>query len=76
MSGADIFLLPLNVGGIIDKGLPTKIFEYQALGKPILCLSSGESANYIKKTQSGLVTDSTDPKIIADMMMDIDNDCY
>jgi len=26
MNKADIFLLPLNIGGIIDKGLPTKIF--------------------------------------------------
>jgi len=74
MNKADIFLLPLNIGGVIDKGLPTKIFEYQSLAKPILCLSNGESGNYIKKTNSGIVTDTTDPKIVSNMIVDLLND--
>jgi hypothetical protein len=28
----DMFILPMNIVGAIDEGLPNKIFEYQALG--------------------------------------------
>ena len=40
---ADIFLLPMSPSRVIDQGLPTKILEYQALGKPIVCVSTGEA---------------------------------
>jgi len=66
---ADIFLLPMSQVKGFDLGLPTKILEYQAVGKPIVCVSNGEPANYINKTQGGLVTKSRDPKEIANLIM-------
>ena len=57
---ADIFLLPM-ASGVIETGLPTKILEYQALGKPIVCISNGEAGKYIEKTKSGLVVKNKNP---------------
>ena len=55
MNEADIFLLPMNSPSVFDQGLPTKILEYQALAKPIVCISEGEASRYILQTKSGLV---------------------
>ncbi|MFX0206995.1 MAG: glycosyltransferase family 4 protein [Candidatus Hodarchaeota archaeon] len=68
---ADIFLLPMKKINAVDEGLPTKIFEYQAMGKPIICCSRGESARYIKSTQSGLVVNPEDPKSLALAIMNL-----
>jgi glycosyltransferase involved in cell wall biosynthesis len=65
LNKADIFLLPMSPLGVIDQGLPTKILEYQALGKPIICISRGEAGRYILRTESGLVTDSEKPEDLA-----------
>jgi colanic acid biosynthesis glycosyl transferase WcaI len=68
LNDADIFLLPMNFAGF-DYGLPTKTLEYQAIGKPIVCISKGEAARYIKKTESGLVTSTRDPQDLAGLIM-------
>jgi glycosyltransferase involved in cell wall biosynthesis len=52
---ADAFMLPMASTGFVEEGLPTKIFEYQAYGKPIICVSNGEPAKYVAATESGLV---------------------
>jgi glycosyltransferase involved in cell wall biosynthesis len=65
---ADIFLLPMKEIQTADEGLPTKIFEYQAMGKPIVCSSRGEPARYIKFTRSGVVVDPGNPKALADVI--------
>lgn len=74
LNSADIFLLPLSPTGAIDKGLPTKTLEYQALGKPIVCISKGEAAKYIKKTKSGLVLESRDHVELARLIMQLVRD--
>lgn len=74
LNNADIFLLPMSSVGVIDQGLPTKIIEYQALGKPIVCISAGEAGRYITKTQSGLVTQERNPKVVAGIIMQLVND--
>lgn len=68
LNSADIFLLPMSFVGVIDTGLPTKTLEYQALGKPIICISKGESANYIRRTKSGLVNETRKPDDVAQLI--------
>ena len=46
---ADILFLHLNDYPAFDKVLPSKIFEYAAMGKPILAGVSGYSAEFIHK---------------------------
>ncbi|MPZ07155.1 MAG: glycosyltransferase [Nitrososphaeraceae archaeon] len=72
LNQADIFLLPMSFVGF-DMGLPTKVLEYQALGKPIVCISNGEAADYISKTRSGLVSRDRDPDKIAGLILKLVN---
>lgn len=60
LHSADAFLLPMSSASLVDEGLPTKVFEYQAYGKPIVCISGGEPAKYIEATRSGLVVKPSD----------------
>jgi glycosyltransferase involved in cell wall biosynthesis len=53
LDAATVFVLPM--AGFGEQGLPAKLFEYQAYGKPIVCISEGEPARYIAKSRSGLV---------------------
>jgi len=55
LSTADVFILPMKGDKFPEMGLPTKIFEYQSYGKPIICVSRGEPARYVNATRSGLV---------------------
>jgi phosphatidylinositol alpha-1,6-mannosyltransferase len=75
LNSADIFILPMNLDArVMDQGLPTKLLEYQALGKPIVCISDGEAGKYIQKTQSGLVTVTRQPEELAHLIMNLVND--
>lgn len=65
LSSADVFLLPMRQAGAVEEGLPTKVFEYQALGKPIICSSKGEPAAYINSTRSGLVVQPGNSEALA-----------
>jgi glycosyltransferase involved in cell wall biosynthesis len=70
LGSADIFLLPMSkLSKAIDQGLPTKVLEYQAFGKPIVCISDGEAGKYIQTTQSGLTSETRTPEELARMIM-------
>jgi glycosyltransferase involved in cell wall biosynthesis len=60
LDSANVFVLPMATMNFIDLGLPTKVFEYQAYGKPVICVSNGEPARYIESTRSGLVVKPKD----------------
>jgi glycosyltransferase involved in cell wall biosynthesis len=52
---ADALLLPLSGVGSIEMGISSKLYEYQAAGKPIICCSDGQPARYVSETSSGIV---------------------
>ena len=54
---ADALLLPLKDFGRPYLGISSKLYEYQAAGKPILCAARGAPALYVIKTRSGLVSE-------------------
>lgn len=51
---ADVFLIPMKNEHTLNLSLPTKILEYQAIGRPIICCSSGAPGNYVERTKSGI----------------------
>ncbi|MDH5689820.1 MAG: glycosyltransferase family 4 protein [Candidatus Bathyarchaeota archaeon] len=69
LRSADVFLLPMASASSVDEGLPTKVFEYQAYGKPTICVSSGEPARYVEATGSGLVVKPKDVYAFADAVV-------
>lgn len=60
LNEADALILPLKNFGRPYLGLSTKLYEYQAVGKPIICCADGVPAEYIKETKSGLVVSPGD----------------
>jgi len=52
---ANALLLPLRDFGSPYLGISSKLYEYQAAGKPIICCAEGQPAKYVKETCSGIV---------------------
>lgn len=65
MNTADVLILPMKSFGRPYLGIATKLYEYQAIGKPIICCGDGEQAKYIEETNSGIVVKPGDYKAIA-----------
>jgi colanic acid biosynthesis glycosyl transferase WcaI len=66
LSSADALILPLKDYGEPYPGIPSKLYEYQALGRPIICCAEGEPAKYISESNSGLVVEPGNPKLLAE----------
>jgi len=65
LSEADALLLPLSGLSSVEMGLSSKLYEYQAAGKPIICCSSGQPGRYVSETESGVVVKPGDYEALA-----------
>ncbi len=74
LDSADAFVLPMAGMAFVELGLPTKVFEYQAYGKPIICVSSGEPARYVNLTNSGYVVKPDDANSLAEAVTQLYKD--
>ena len=66
---ADVLLLPLSGLENIEKGISSKLYEYQAAGRPIVCCSSGMAGRYVSETGSGIVVKPRDYKALAEAVL-------
>lgn len=71
LNEANAFVVPMVNLPMADRGLPTKLFEYQALGRPIIVASTGESARFIRDTQSGIAVPPEDPSALANAILEL-----
>jgi len=55
LNQADVLVLPLVEFKKPYRGMSSKLYEYQAVGKPIICCSNGLPKDYVKESNSGLV---------------------
>jgi len=74
LNSAHVFILPMKPLEAPERGLPTKILEYQACGKPIICCSEGESARYVSSTKSGIVVRPGDSEALANAILRLHED--
>ena len=65
LSWADALILPLRDFGAPYLGISSKLYEYQAVGKPIICCAEGEPARYVEETRSGIVVKPGDHEALA-----------
>lgn len=68
---ASVLLLPLNNTPTV-KGIVTgKLFEYLAIGKPILCIgvTDGDTAEILRQTKAGETFDFSDKEGIKDFLL-------
>ncbi|KER07007.1 D-inositol 3-phosphate glycosyltransferase 2 protein [Marine Group I thaumarchaeote SCGC AAA799-E16] len=74
LSEADVFIVPLKKDYFLNLSLPTKILEFQALAKPIICCSNGAPARYIEKTNSGIAVTCNNPSDLIQAIKKLKND--
>ena len=65
LNEADALILPLKDYGVPYPGVPSKLYEYQSVGKPIICCAEGEPAKYIKDSNSGVIVSPENPQELA-----------
>jgi len=65
----DALLLPLSGLENVEKGISSKLYEYQAAGKPIVCCSSGMPGRYVSETGSGIVVKPGDYEALAEAVL-------
>jgi glycosyltransferase involved in cell wall biosynthesis len=71
---ADVLVLPLVEFKKPYRGMSSKLYEYQAVGKPIICCSRGLPSVYVRETNSGLTVCPGDYKALAKAVIDLKED--
>jgi glycosyltransferase involved in cell wall biosynthesis len=69
LSQADALILPLVEFKEPYRGMSSKLYEYQAVGKPIICCSEGQPAEYVKETGSGIVVKPGDYEALTNAIL-------
>ena len=73
---ADSLILPLKDFNAPYPGISSKLYEYQALGKPIICCSEGQSAEYVEETCSGVVVKPGDHEALEEAVLFLRDNPY
>jgi colanic acid biosynthesis glycosyl transferase WcaI len=73
LSHADVLILPLANFKTPYRGMSSKLYEYQAVGKPILCCSNGLPKAYVEETNSGLVVNPGDYEALVQAVITLKN---
>lgn len=66
---ADVLVLPLAEYDTPYRGMSSKLYEYQAVDKPIICCSRGLPSVYVNETNSGLAVYPGDYKALAEAVI-------
>lgn len=62
---ADAFLFPMKRVERPEASFPLKLLEYLSCGKPVICCAEGVSANFVHRSNSGVVVEPGDAKGLA-----------
>jgi glycosyltransferase involved in cell wall biosynthesis len=77
INAADLCIVTLLDIPLFDGALPTKLFDYMACNKPVLCGVGGEAKRLVDEAQAGLNFSPNDEKQLADLILkkiqEIDN---
>ena len=71
LNQADVLVLPLVEYKKPYRGMSSKLYEYQAVGKPIICCSRGLPSVYVKETNSGLAVYPGDYEALAKAVIEL-----
>ncbi len=74
LSQADVLILPLANFKTPYRGMSSKLYEYQAVGKPIICCSRGLPSVFVEDTGSGLVVNPGDFEALANAVLGLKRD--
>ncbi|MCJ7635641.1 glycosyltransferase family 4 protein [Candidatus Bathyarchaeota archaeon] len=68
---ADVLVLPLVERDKPYQGMSSKLYEYQAVGRPIICCSRGLPKDHVKETKSGLAVYPGDAEALAKAVIEL-----
>jgi len=68
---ADLCLVPLRNVPLFNAFIPSKMFEIMSMGKPMIASLTGEAADIIKRSGSGVVVMPEDSVAIASALVDL-----
>ena len=68
IKSASVCLVPLKKDKLFEVALPSKLFEYMACGKPIIC-NNGECGDLVYELHAGRVVKPDDPRMLADSIL-------
>ena len=71
---SDVLLAPMQKSKLGNFSLPTKILEYQAVGRPIICCSDGAVGTYVEQTNSGLKVNQGDLDSFINSILRLESD--
>jgi len=71
LNQADVLILPLADFKTPYRGMSSKLYEYQAVGKPIISCSRGLPSVYVKETNSGLIVCPGDSEALAKAVIEL-----
>ena len=71
---ADVLVLPLVEHDRPYRGMSSKLYEYQAVGKPIICCSRGLPKDHVIETESGLAVYPGDAEALAKAVIELKED--
>lgn len=73
---ADVLILPLANFKTPYRGMSSKLYEYQAVGKPIICCSNGIPREYVNQTKCGITVNPGDYKALAAAVLTLKKNSY
>jgi glycosyltransferase involved in cell wall biosynthesis len=71
---SDVLLAPMQKSKLVNYSLPTKILEYQAVGRPIICCSDGAIGTYVEQTNSGLRANQGNVESFVNSILKLESD--
>jgi glycosyltransferase involved in cell wall biosynthesis len=73
LNQADVLILPLADFKTPYRGMSSKLYEYQAVGKPIICCSKGVPKEYVNQTLSGISINPGDYEALVKAIISLRN---
>jgi colanic acid biosynthesis glycosyl transferase WcaI len=66
---ASVCVIPMREGASVFLTHPSKLFEFWSCQKPVICASSGETANLINRSKAGIATPPNDKQAMIDAIL-------
>jgi colanic acid biosynthesis glycosyl transferase WcaI len=66
LRASDALLVPLDARPALRKFVPSKLFDYAALGRPVIVSAAGEASRIATEADAGLIVPPGDPAALAD----------
>jgi hypothetical protein len=74
LNAADVLICPMRDLRETSTIVPSKVLEYLAVGKPVVCSGRGETKNLIEEYAPGIMVEPGQPEALAQAIMELHDD--